>query len=96
MPSTYVIRDLNGEETIEIFTKKSYKKNQKEFRKEKVMKGKGNKLYVKWKGYDNSFNNWIDKKRYCYIKMSYFPEQYAHKHKIEVELDLSNYDILIN
>ena len=22
---------------------------------------KGNKLYVKWKGYDNSFNSWIDK-----------------------------------
>ena len=20
------------------------------------------KLYVKWKGYDNSFNSWIDKK----------------------------------
>ena len=60
------------------------------------MKGKGNKLYVKWKGYDNSFTNWIHKKRYCYIKMSYFPERYADKHKIEVELDLSNYDILIN
>ena len=25
------------------------------------MKRKGNKLYVKWKGYDNSFNSWIDK-----------------------------------
>ena len=23
---------------------------------------KGHKLYVKWKGYDNSFNSWIDKK----------------------------------
>ena len=29
---------------------------------EKVIKRKGDKLYVKWKGYDNSFNNWIDKK----------------------------------
>ena len=28
---------------------------------EKVIK-KGDKLYVKWKGYDNSFNSWIDKK----------------------------------
>ena len=28
----------------------------------KVIKGKGNKLYVKWKGYNNSFNIWIDKK----------------------------------
>ena len=26
------------------------------------MMRKGEKLYVKWKGYDNSFNNSIDKK----------------------------------
>ena len=26
------------------------------------MKRKGDKLYVKWKGYDNSFNSWVDKK----------------------------------
>ena len=32
------------------------KTNQKKFRIEKVIKKKGNKLYVKWKGYDNSFN----------------------------------------
>ena len=38
------------------------KTNQKEFRIEKVLKRKGDKLYVKWKGYDNSFNSWIDKK----------------------------------
>ena len=38
----------------------------KEFRAEKLIKEKGNRLYVKWKGYDNSFNNCIDKK-YCYI-----------------------------
>ena len=35
--------------------------NQREFRIEKVIKKKGNKPYVKWKGYDNSFNSWIDK-----------------------------------
>ena len=29
---------------------------------EKVIKRKGDKLCVKWKGYDNSFNSWIDKK----------------------------------
>ena len=28
-----------------------------------IIKKKGDKLYVKWKEYDNSFNNWIDKKR---------------------------------
>ena len=31
--------------------------NQKDFRVEKVVKGKGNKLYVKWKEDDSSFNN---------------------------------------
>ena len=29
---------------------------------EKIIKRKGNKLHVKWKRYDNSFNSWIDKK----------------------------------
>ena len=42
--------------------KKNCKKtNQKEFRIEKEIKRKGKKLYVKWKGYDNSFNGWVDK-----------------------------------
>ena len=36
--------------------------NQKEFRIEKLIKRKGDKLYVKSKGYDHSFNSWIDKK----------------------------------
>ena len=38
------------------------KANQKVFRIEKVIKKKGNKLYVKWKEYDNSFDSWIDEK----------------------------------
>ena len=47
---------------LEHLMKMSRKKtNQKEFRIEKVIKEKGNKLYVKWKGY-NLFNSWIDKK----------------------------------
>ena len=36
------------------------KTNQKELKVEKVIKRKNNKLYVKWKGYDSSFNSWID------------------------------------
>ena len=28
----------------------------------KVLRRKGDKLYVKWKGYDNHFNSWIDRK----------------------------------
>ena len=36
--------------------------NQQEYRIEKIIKRKVDKLYVKWKGYDSSFNSWIDKK----------------------------------
>ena len=63
VPWTYVINDLNGEEiTGSFYEKELQKTNQKEFRIEKVLKRKGDKLYVKWKGYDNSFNSWIDRK----------------------------------
>ena len=63
VPWTYVINYLNGEEIIGTFYEKELQKtNQQEFRIEKVIKRKGDKLYVKWKGYDNSFNSWIDKK----------------------------------
>ena len=36
--------------------------NKKEFRIEKVMKRKGDKLFVKWKGYNSLFNSSIDRK----------------------------------
>ena len=63
VPYTYIINDLNGEQIIGTFYEKELQKtNQKEFRTENVIKKKGNKLYVKWKGYDNSSNSWIDKK----------------------------------
>ena len=69
---TYVISDLNGEENIERFYKNEFQKkkkrkrkeNQTEFRVEKVIKSKGDKLNVKWKGCDSSFNSWIEKKRH--------------------------------
>ena len=51
MPWTYVINDLNGEKNCwEILPKWIAKNKSKEFRIEKVIKRKGNKLYVKWKG----------------------------------------------
>ena len=58
---------------LELFTekngkKKTKKKKKKKNRIEKVIKRKGDQLYVKWKGYNNSFNSWIDKK---YIKKKY-------------------------
>ena len=39
--------------------KKLVKKN---LEQKKYLKEKGDKLYVKWKGYDSRFNSWIDKK----------------------------------
>ena len=58
-----VINDLNGDEIIGTFYEKELQKtNEQELRTEKVIKKKGNKLYVKWKERDNLFNNWIDKK----------------------------------
>ena len=60
---TYIISNLKGEEIVGmLYKKKLQKTNQNKFRIEKVIKRKGNKLYVKWKGYDSSFNSWIDKK----------------------------------
>ena len=57
------ISGLNGEEITGTFHEKELRKtNRKEFRVEKVIKRKVDKLYVKWKGCSNSFNSWIDKK----------------------------------
>ena len=55
---TYVINDLNGEEIIGT----SYEKELQETNQQKFKMIIGDKLYVKWKGYDSSFNSWIDKK----------------------------------
>ena len=58
----YVISD-NGERLIATFYWKELQKtSQKEFIIEKLIKRKGEKLYVKWKDYNNSFNSSIDKK----------------------------------
>ena len=57
--------------------KKNYRRLiNKNYRIENVIKKKGDKWYVKWQGYDNSFNSWIDKKDLVGLyKMSrYFPK----------------------
>ena len=59
VPWTYFINDHNGEEIIGTFYGKELQNtNQQEFRMEKIIKKKGDKL----KGYDSSFNSWFDKK----------------------------------
>ena len=63
VPWAYVLNYLNGDEIIGTFYEKELQRtNQQEFRIEKVIERKGDKLYAKWKGYDASFNSWIDKK----------------------------------
>ena len=58
-----MISDLNGEEiTGSFYENKLQKTSREKLRIEKVLKRRGDKLYVKWKGYDNRFNSWIDKK----------------------------------
>ena len=79
VPWTHLIEEFHGE--IEHFMKKNCKRKIK-LRVKKVTKRKGDKLYIKWRGYDNSLNCWINKKRLLY-KMNYFPEPYSHnKNKI--------------
>ena len=57
-----IVSDLNSEEiTGSFYEKEMQKTNQEKFRIEKLLKRKGGKLYVKWKGYDNHFNSWVDK-----------------------------------
>ena len=63
MPLTFAINDLSEEEIVGTLYKNELQNlNQKESGIEKVIKRKGDELYVKWKGYDSSVNSWIDKK----------------------------------
>ena len=61
MPWKYAINDLVGEKIVGMFYEKELQKmNQEEFRIEETIKRKGDKLYVKWKGYGNSVNCWFE------------------------------------
>ena len=60
---TNVISDLAGEPITKSFYEKELQKpNQEKFTIKKLLKRKGDKLYVKWKGCNSRFNSWIDKK----------------------------------
>ena len=52
----------NGEEiTGNFYEKQLQKTNQKKINVEKILKKKDDRLYVRWKGYNNSFNSCINK-----------------------------------
>ena len=58
---TYRIADLNGEEITGTFYETEHQKTSQElFRIEKVIKRGKKKSLVKWKGYSDDFNCWVD------------------------------------
>ena len=62
-PVTYKIADLNGEEIKGSFYEPELQKtSQQLFRIEKVIKRGKKKSLVKWKGYSDDFNSWVDNK----------------------------------
>ena len=61
------------------------KTNQKDFRVDKVIKRKCDKLYGKWKGYNNSFNSWTDEN-----DIVYFSKPKPLQGNLEFELDYPN------
>ena len=61
---TYQLKDMNDEIIKGQFYEKELqltKNTTGEYVIEKVLKTKGNQMYVKWRGYSNNFNSWIDK-----------------------------------
>ena len=62
-PITYKVADLNGKEIKGTFYEPELQKtNQQIFRIEKVIEKGKKKSLVKWKGYSDNFNSWIDNK----------------------------------
>jgi hypothetical protein len=60
-PPTYKISDSNGEEIQGTFYEQELQKTSQEiYRIEKVIRKRGNKSLVKWVGYPESFNSWVD------------------------------------
>ena len=61
---TYQLKDMNDEIIKGIFYEKELqltKNTSDEYIIEKILKTKGNKMYVKWRGYSNNFSSWINK-----------------------------------
>ena len=70
-PPTYKIADLNGEKIQGSFYEPELQKTSQEiFRIEKVIKRGKKKSLVKWKGYSDDFNSWVDNKDIVIKKLS--------------------------
>ena len=87
-----MISDLNGELIAGTFYEKELQKtSQEKFRIEKVIKRMGDKLYVKWRGYNNSFNSWINKQGLVWNESIFSKPFRRFGGNINVKVDLSNY-----
>jgi hypothetical protein len=62
-PTTYLLKDKKGEDILGGFYEMELQKvkHPDVYLVEKVLKRKGNKLYVKWLGFNQNHNSWIDK-----------------------------------
>ena len=61
---TYQLKDMNDEIIKGQFCEKELqltKNTTGEYVVEKILKAKGNNIFVEWSGYSNNFNSWIDK-----------------------------------
>ena len=60
----HYLKDLNNEKLKGTFYEQQLQKTDMKkddlYTIEKILKTKNNKIYVKWRGYDSSFNSWID------------------------------------
>ena len=62
-PITYKLEDLQGEEVRDTFYEPELQKTEQQiYRIEKIIKKEKNKSLVKWKGYSDKFNSWVDNK----------------------------------
>ena len=62
-PITYKIADLQGEEIKGTFYEPELQKTEQQiYRIEKVIRKEKGKSLVKWKGYSDKFNSWVDNK----------------------------------
>ena len=62
-PITYIIEDLQGEEIKGTFYEPELQKTKQQiYRIEKVIEKEKGRSFVKWKGYPDKFNSWVDNK----------------------------------
>ena len=62
-PITYKLEDLKGEEIKGTFYEPELQKTEQQiYRIEKIIKKEKGRSFVKWKGYSDKFNSWVDNK----------------------------------